>query len=54
MAMVCNLGRTDRKLRVVLGLCLGLTGILVNGHPWVGHLLGLAGALIILSAAGGT
>ena len=54
MEMVCNLGRTDRKLRVALGLCLGLAGILVNGHPWVGCLLGLAGALIILSAAWGT
>ena len=33
MAVVCNLGRTDRTLRVVLGIGLGITGILIDGHP---------------------
>ncbi|MGH9728422.1 MAG: YgaP-like transmembrane domain [Candidatus Acidiferrales bacterium] len=53
MATVCNLGRTDRTLRIVLGLGVGLTGILISGHPILGRLLGLAGAIIILSAAWG-
>ena len=41
-------------LRIVLGVGMGIAGILVNGHPYVGRLLGIAGAVVILSAAWGT
>ena len=54
MAVVCNLGRTDRTLRVVLGIGLGITGILIDGHPSVGRLFGVLGAPLILSAFRGT
>ena len=54
MAMVLNLGRMDRGLRVALGVALGIAGILINGHPYVGRALGIAGALVILSGACGT
>jgi hypothetical protein len=52
--MDMNLGRMDRGLRVVLGLGLGIAGILVNGYPYVGRTLGIAGALVILSGGCGT
>jgi hypothetical protein len=54
MSMACNLGRADRVLRVFLGGALGVAGILVNGHPLLGRLMGVAGAVIILSAFWGT
>ena len=54
MAMVLNLGRMDRALRVALGIGLGIAGILINGHPYVGQALGIAGAWVILSGACGT
>jgi len=54
MAMVLNVGRMDRSLRVALGIGLGIAGIVVNGHPYVGRALGIAGALVILSGACGT
>jgi Protein of unknown function (DUF2892) len=54
MSMTCNLGRTDRVLRVFLGAALGVAGVLVHGHPLLGRLMGVAGALIILSAFWGT
>ncbi|MFY9530069.1 MAG: YgaP-like transmembrane domain [Candidatus Acidiferrales bacterium] len=54
MALACNLGRTDRGLRVVLGIGMGIVGILMNGHPYLGRLLGIAGAAVILSGAWGT
>ncbi len=54
MAMVRNLGRTDKTLRIILGLILGITGILINGYPYVGRLLGITGALFIISANWGT
>ena len=41
-------------LRVVLGVGLGIAGILVNGHPYLGRFLGIAGAIVIISAAWGT
>ena len=44
MATFLNLGRMDRALRVVLGIALGIAGILVNGHPYLGWALGIAGA----------
>jgi hypothetical protein len=54
MAMILNLGRMDRALRLALGIGLGIAGILINGHPYVGRELGIAGALMILSGACGT
>jgi hypothetical protein len=54
MAMVLNVGRMDRGLRVALGIALGIAGILINGHPYVGRSLSIAGALVILSGACGT
>ena len=41
-------------LRIVLGVGMGITGILVNGHPYLGRFLGIAGAVVILSAVWGT
>jgi hypothetical protein len=52
--MVCNLGRIDRTVRIVLGIGLGILGILINGHPYFGRLLGIVGAMVILSATWGT
>jgi len=54
MASVLNLGRMDRGVRVAIGVGLGIVGILVNGHPYAGRALGIAGALVILSGACGT
>jgi hypothetical protein len=52
--MVFNLGKTDRRARIVLGLAIGLAGILVSSHPYVGRALGFLGALVILSGACGS
>ena len=54
MALLLNLGRMDRGLRVALGIGLGIAGILVSGHAYVGRLLGITGALVILSGGCGT
>ena len=35
--MVHNLGAVDRSIRIVLGVALGLSGILISGHPYVGR-----------------
>jgi hypothetical protein len=53
MGAIANLGRSDRLLRIGLGLCLGVASIL-SGHQILGRLMGLAAALLILSAARGT
>ena len=53
MARFLNVGRMDRALRVVLGIGLGIAGILVNGHPYLGWALGIAGASVILSGTCG-
>jgi hypothetical protein len=54
VALVLNLGRMDRGLRVLLGAGLAIAGIMVNGHPYVGRGLGVVGALVILSGGCGT
>jgi hypothetical protein len=46
-------GRMDRALRMVLGIGLGIAGILVNGHRYLGWALGVAGVLVILSGTCG-
>jgi Inner membrane protein YgaP-like, transmembrane domain len=53
MATFLNVGRMDRALRVVLGIGLGIAGILVNGHSYLGWALGIAGVLVILSGTCG-
>jgi hypothetical protein len=53
-AMLKNLGRFDRVMRVVLGIAIGVTGILVSSHPWLGRSLGVVGAVVILSGGAGT
>jgi DUF2892 family protein len=52
--MTLNLGRQDRALRVALGIGMGLAGILITGHPYLGRTLGIAGAVVILSGGCGT
>ena len=54
MGIACNLGRIDRTVRIALGLGLGIWGIFINSHPYLGRLLGIAGAIVILSATWGT
>lgn len=49
MATFLNVGRIDRTLRVGLGIGLGIAGILVSRHPYLGWVLGIAGASVILS-----
>jgi hypothetical protein len=53
MVTFLNVGRMDRALRVVLGIGLGIAGILVNGHSYLGWALGIAGVLVILSGTCG-
>jgi DUF2892 family protein len=53
MASFFNVGRMDRSVRIVLGVGLGITGILVHGHPYLGSALGIAGASVILSGTCG-
>jgi hypothetical protein len=43
----------DRALRVGLGIGLGIAGILVSGHRYLGWALGIVGVLVILSGTCG-
>ncbi len=40
--------------RILVGVGMGIAGILFSGHPYFGRLLGIAGAVVILSAVWGT
>jgi hypothetical protein len=53
VATFLNVGRMDRTLRVALGIGLGIAGILVSGHPYLGWGLGIAGLSVILSGVCG-
>ncbi|MGH9716041.1 MAG: hypothetical protein ACRD4R_04835 [Candidatus Acidiferrales bacterium] len=53
MATACSLGRTDRVLRILLGAGIGVSGIMMSGHPYLGRFMGVAGAAVILGAAWG-
>ena len=56
MAGFLNVGRLDRTLRVALGIGPGFAAILVNPnrHPYLGSVLGIAGASVIFSGVCGT
>jgi hypothetical protein len=54
MTSFVNVGRVDRRIRLGLGVALGVSGILVSGHHNVGIWLGVAGASFILSGICGT
>lgn len=45
--MVCNLGKIDRTIRLVLGIGLGVAGVAMRSHLY-GVLLALAGAIVLL------
>jgi Protein of unknown function (DUF2892) len=49
MATFCNVGRTDRTLRVALGVSLGIASIIASGHSSLRWGLAIAGASVILS-----
>ena len=53
MATFLNVGRTDRALRVTLGIVLGIAAFLVSGRPYLGWALGIAGVSVILSGVCG-
>jgi hypothetical protein len=53
VATFLNVGRTDRTLRVALGIGLGIAAISVSGRPYLGWGLGIAGASLILSGVCG-
>jgi hypothetical protein len=54
MESFANVGRIDRRIRVAFGVALGVSGLLVRGHPNLGWWLGVTGALFILSGICGT
>lgn len=54
MASFVNVGQMDRRIRLTLGVALGVSGILISSHPTLGRALGIAGALVILSGVCGT
>jgi hypothetical protein len=53
VSVLKNLGRVDRRWRVLIGLALGLAGIFVS-NPYLGRALGIVGAIVILSGLCGT
>jgi hypothetical protein len=53
-SVILNLGKADRTVRLVVGVSIGTAGILINGHPILGRLMGGLGALVLLSAGCGT
>jgi Protein of unknown function (DUF2892) len=54
MSSFVNVGKVDRRIRLVFGVALGVSGIVVSGHPNFGRGLGIVGALLILSGICGT
>ena len=53
MSTLFNVGRTDRVLRLLLGVGLGLSAVLVHGHPYARLSLILVGIAVILSGTCG-
>lgn len=54
MVVSSPLVEINRRIRVTLGIALGVSSILVSGHPNLGKALDVAGALVILSRICGT
>lgn len=48
-----NVGRKDRRVRLVLGIGLVMAGVLVHSHGWLRWTLGLAGLSSMLSGVCG-
>ncbi len=53
MALACNLSRTDRTLRILMGAILGLWAVLIRAHLYGAIFLGLAGLVILVEGAVG-
>ena len=53
IANLFNVGRTDRALRLLLGVGLGVSAIFVDRHPYVRWGLTLLGISVILSGTCG-
>ncbi len=53
MALVCNLGRTDRAVRMIIGAGMGLAAVLLRAHCIVSVTLGLAGFATLIGGAVG-
>jgi hypothetical protein len=53
MSAFFNVGRWDRVLRLVLGIGLGVSAILLDGHPYARWGLTLGGIAVILSGTCG-
>lgn len=53
MATLFNVGRTDRVLRLLLGVGVGVSAIFVDGHPRARWGLTLTGIAVILSGTCG-
>ena len=51
MPEFCNLGRTDRMLRIVIGFVLAATGIGIRDHLYAAIPLGLTGLVILIEGA---
>ncbi len=51
MALVRNLSQTDRTLRVLIGVLLGIGGVLVRSHILGAIVLGLTGVVILVEGA---
>ncbi len=51
MPVICNLGRTDRVLRIGIGFVLMVASILFRDHFYLGILLALAGLVIVIEGA---
>jgi len=53
MSSFFNVGRTDRALRMLVGVGLGVSAIFVDGHPYARWSLTLLGIAVILSGTCG-
>jgi hypothetical protein len=53
MSSFFNVGSTDRLLRLLLGVGLGVSAIFVDGHPYARWGLALLGISVILSGTCG-
>lgn len=54
MILAPNLGRTDRTIRIALGVIVGVTAVVMEGHSWLRVFLGLSSFSLIVGALWGT